>query len=390
MTVGAAFGVGGVAFALLIAKADPLPRASERLIRGAFICGGLGAIASIGLQGLDLHGAPLEQITNAGTWRSGLFATGFGFMAVTALLSFALAAIARRASREAVARSLAICALALVGVAFASTGHAATASPQLLTRPTVFLHAVAVVFWIGSLPPLAMLARTRGSALARPLQRFSDAIPFALVAVFASGLALAIVQLGSVEALWRTEYGLVLGVKLGLLLAILCLALANRVVFAPHVQADIDHTRRLARSIMAETVLALGVLGVVGLWRFTPPPRSASGSERTLEAASVWISEGDFSGRLTARPPKAGMVSVTIDQLQWRNSKFQPLALSFTLEKPSFGLGPFTKDATRAMNGEFSPAPFYLPMDGFWIVRVDVLVSDFQKVSATEIISLRP
>src|SRR6185312_7335356 len=36
-----------------------------------------------------------------------------------------------------------------------------------------------------------------------------------------------------------------------------------------------DKSRRLMRrTIIAELVLVVGILGVVGLWRFTPPPRA--------------------------------------------------------------------------------------------------------------------
>ena len=49
-------------------------------------------------------------------------------------------------------------ALAGVGLSLASSGHAASASPQWLTRPSMFLHGVGVAFWVGALAPLAAMA----------------------------------------------------------------------------------------------------------------------------------------------------------------------------------------------------------------------------------------
>ena len=52
-----------------------------------------------------------------------------------------------------VARGLSAVAMAGVGLSLAASGHAASAPPQWLTRPAVFLHGVAVAYWIGALCP---------------------------------------------------------------------------------------------------------------------------------------------------------------------------------------------------------------------------------------------
>ena len=64
-------------------------------------------------------------------------------------------------------------ALAGVGLSLAASGHAATASPQWLTRPALFLHGVAVAYWVGALAPLAAMAWRRSEPLAAVLKRFS-------------------------------------------------------------------------------------------------------------------------------------------------------------------------------------------------------------------------
>src|SRR5207302_586425 len=123
-------------------------------------------------------------------------------------------------------------ALAGAGVALAASGHAGTAQPSFVTRPSVFLHAIAVAFWIGSLLPLLVLVRTAPQGDVT-LKRFSSTIPFALVAPAASGVLLAVVQLDRLDALWTTNYGLVLSGKLALILALLALAAANRYRLVP-------------------------------------------------------------------------------------------------------------------------------------------------------------
>ena len=108
-----------------------------------------------------------------------------------------------------------LAALALVGVgtAFAVSGHAASAAPQLLTRPAVFLHGVSVAFWVGALIPLMAAMRDTENHV-EELQRFSRVIPGFVAVLVVSGLCLSVIQLGTFDALWTTDYGLVLLGKL--------------------------------------------------------------------------------------------------------------------------------------------------------------------------------
>ena len=66
--------------------------------------------------------------------------TAYGVTAVAALLSLAFAAAALRAKE--ISRVMAALALTGAGVAVAASGHAASAEPRWLMRPTVFAHVV--------------------------------------------------------------------------------------------------------------------------------------------------------------------------------------------------------------------------------------------------------
>src|SRR5262249_46192444 len=123
------------------------------------------------------------------------------------------------------------------GLALSLSGHASAAAPQLLNRPAVFLHAVCVAFWIGSLLPLYLAVRSErmrgphsiGAHFAgAQLARFSRAIPLVVVLLVASGLWLAFVQLDRIAALWSTSYGQLLACKLAGVAVLLALAATNR------------------------------------------------------------------------------------------------------------------------------------------------------------------
>lgn len=382
VAAGTAFGIGGVAFVLLLASGR-WPGRSRAVVVGFLSAGVLGAVASIGLQGLDLAGAGLARLDDPAIWRTGLSRTPQGTSAVLVVLAFAAAGFGVGTR----ARAAAIAALGLSSAAFAASGHAALASPRWLMQPSVFLHTTAMTLWLGALLPLAALARGGRDALDIPLQRFSELIPYGLAILFGSGLALALVQLGSLPALWQSAYGQVFLIKLGLLAAVLAFALLNRLLTPPALAGDPAARRRLVTSVTAETVLSFAVLGAVGLWRFTVPPRALPAP---MPDGMLSLAEGEFSARFRVRPPRAGKVRLLIEEVRHGPVRIDPKELIVTVEKPSFGLGPFRKIVARNGSGEFAPLDLFLPMDGIWIVRLDVLVDDYRQVSLRDMLTLDP
>ena len=151
----------------------------------------VAAPVAVGLQGADALGVPLEGLAQKSVWQAGL-ETSFGPTAIAAAFALFAGLFALQAPAPAAARGLSLFGLLAIGFALALSGHASAASPQWLTRPAVFVHAVAVAFWVGSLFPLA--AALRADAGTVVLAAFSRAIPWAVAALIVSGTALAVVQ----------------------------------------------------------------------------------------------------------------------------------------------------------------------------------------------------
>ncbi|MFI0848521.1 copper resistance CopC/CopD family protein [Mesorhizobium sp. IMUNJ 23232] len=389
LLVGLIVGVGGTAFFALISRSDPPPGA--RGVTGALLAGLLAAPALIGFQGLDALGAPFSDLVTADVWHAGLWATSYGRSTLLAAMAICVAYAAGQAgywSRLGI--WLASAATLLVGVAVASAGHASTAPPRYLTAPAVFLHAVTAVLWIGALLPLGAILVRGGAELPMVLRRFSRVIP-AIVAVLAlSGLMLAIVQVQTIPALWNTDYGRVLMAKLALVAALLLLAALNRFwLTTPVVAGDAGAARRLTRSVGAEIVVATAVIAVLGLWRFTPPPRAIAANPALFEVQQVRAEKDGISAVLSIHPSIAGPVRVEIGNLLLDGKPFEPISVSVDLDKPSYGIGPFTRDASKAGDGTYRADGFLLPLDGFWIVRVTVLVSDFRSVTLIDVFDVR-
>src|SRR4029450_10047652 len=147
-------GVGGAFFAAWIGQGP----GGSTVSRGALAVGLVSAVASLGLQGLDLLNLPLAGIVTSAPWASAIV-TSLGPSLLIAILVMAIAWFAWQSPSILISWVLTTLAIVGVGLSLAASGHAATASPQWVTRPSLFLHGVAVAYWIGALAPLAVMTR---------------------------------------------------------------------------------------------------------------------------------------------------------------------------------------------------------------------------------------
>jgi copper transport protein len=367
-------GIGGVFFGAWIAPA----RAASGAVVAALVVGLFGALASLGLQGLDVLGLPLRDILVLAPWKAA-FATSLGPSLLTAIAALAVGFFAERSTSVNVARVLSALAMAGVGVSLAVTGHAATAQPQWLTRPMVFLHGVGVAFWAGALTPLVAMAWRPADGLLAAVNRFSRAaVPVVGVLVLA-GLGLAIIQLESFRSLIETRYGLILSIKLALVVVLLCLAALNRFRLMPMLALDPPNTRPLVRSILVECAVVAAILAVVAGWRFTPPPRALAAAVQAPLALHMHIDKSMF--QVLVSPAGVGSDSFV---LQLMNGDASPLAAkeaTVILSLPERGIEPLERKATLDADGYWRLRDVPIPFPGRWHLRIDALVTDFEKVT---------
>jgi copper transport protein len=371
--LGLFIGIGGVFFIGWLAERSP-SRRIKRTIAGSL---GLALVAvpvSLGLQGIDALAAPLSGLWQPAIYRAG-FHTSYGntaLFAAVALIAGLVALVLR--SRMAV-RALSLFAVIGAGAALAASGHASAAQPQWLMRPSVFFHVAAIALWAGSLLPLFNLLSEAGGEPS--LRRFSRAIPLVVALLAATGVVLAVVQIGRWGALWDTAYGNVFLAKCVALIVLAALAIVNRYGLTRAVMRG-DTTARswLRRSVAAEIGLVLVIFGIAALWRFTPPPRALAHGE----PAFVHLHGERAMTDITVTPGHAGPVSVTIHVMR---EDFQPLdarEVTLRLSNKTAGLEPLVRKARRTEPGEWRADGISLLQSGIWTVELDILVSDFDRL----------
>jgi copper transport protein len=366
-------GAGGAFF---VAWIQPSAGRGPRAVSVSISAVALGALAlSVGLQGLDILAAAPSALASSETWISGVRGS-FGIAAGIAAAALMLGVLSLRA-RGTAAQAASAAALAGVGLALAATGHAANADPRLLTTLSVFLHGASLAFWIGALVPLGFALGGPRDAVTGALMRFSRWIPLAIAALLASGIVLAIVQLSRLDALWTTDYGRVLTAKIVLVGILLALALWNRLRLTPLVASAVQKRRWLQRSIAVELVLVVVILGIVGLWRFTPPPRALASADDDF---FTHLHTEKAMANVTISPGHAGPIAVTV---QLETADERPLAaaaVSVTLSNPDIGIEPAVTQARRMDDGRWR-ATMAAPVAGRWTLALGILISDFDKIS---------
>ena len=292
-------------FVLRFLIARVLPRGTDgsglRALSVAFVAAsviGLLAIAAY----LDASTAvdSLRSVFDVGALAPLFRVTAFGRGYVDMLLCFALFCLAGwtalyldRADRELrsvaelAAQAGALLAAGAVLIVPGTAGHAAQTSPAGLTLSADWLHLVSGSLWLGGLVGLLVLwfavpAGRRVGALSAVVPRFSNLALGAVAVLAISGTIEAIDHMPTLNALWKTGYGVAILVKVGILLAALVVVSGNLLRTAPALAAARTDPERasgaagLLRGLASgETALVAGAVFVAALLSSLAPPPPA-------------------------------------------------------------------------------------------------------------------
>jgi putative copper resistance protein D len=301
------FVAGSSAFVLLIARpafkksgmesldiAQRLNRFQLKLVFWALLTAFLTLLLGLLFQVAVISGRSPEQMT-LGDIGSVITGTQYGAVWITRLsllllsFLFAMSDDWGRGERRTSSWTNFLLACALL-VTLPWSGHAAAGEGMVLLIQLAAdaLHLVAAALWLGGLLPLALLLHwTGGAASALPIAqeatgRFS-LLGLACVSLLViTGFLNAWSLVGGFAALLGTAYGRLLLTKLGVMLLLIALAGFNRQSLKPKLlalssQASLREFQPLLgglkRNVVAEAVLGVLILVVVGWMAFTPPAR---------------------------------------------------------------------------------------------------------------------
>lgn len=391
--LGAALGAGLplVLLALPPGVAAPLP---GRRLRGlAAGASGVATAAALGLLallaarvGVDPAAAAFTANGTRVAWRAGLHGLAGLLLAGTLV------------TRDVRRRHALLGAGALAGagglLAASLGGHAAgLASGRILAFAADWLHQAAVAFWVaGVVVLLAGLTvdRPRERDVADLVARLSPAFVAAVAVIVLTGSYASWRHLGTPADLWTTGYGWALAAKILLLLPLVALGAYHRYRLLPRLRARAGGPTlpRLRRSVAAEVLLMVVVLGAAGaLTNVSPPSQAGAGlpapdagadagsgtAPEGLQGVVHAYNESGFQVRfaVTPQPVTVGAQNVTVEVDPPEEGFPGRADVVVNLKPPSdpYGEGE-TLDLTRWRNDTWSHEGPVFVESGEWRVLV--------------------
>jgi len=177
----------------------------------------------------------------------------------------------------------------------------------------------------------------------------------------------------------------VLSGKLAVVAILIAFAAANRYALVARFAATGSATagRPLATSIRIELALAFVILALVASWRFTPPPRALAASERVF----LHLHGERGMAEIDIEPERdRARTSVKLMDRQ-----LHPLAakeLTLVLANPAAGIEPMQRHGVSEGDGHWRIGDLRIPVAGRWKLRVEILISDFEKLVLDEEVDL--
>ncbi|MDE2484151.1 MAG: CopD family protein [candidate division NC10 bacterium] len=281
--IGLSMLIGTLAFRLLLVRSVVLPRQEfetverplRRLEAGSFVLVALASVGELILRTQMMSGGRLAELNV--TLPVVLLQTHFGAVWLVRLGFVGLLGLVWGLGRTTTPQSqraimLSLSAATVIALTTSLSGHAGDWGD--LTMPVLidWIHLVAVSIWIGGLFTFGFLFQrlaappgteeeARGLVtIGRPFSRMAAYCVFTLLV---AGLFNAWLQVGSLQPLVTTSYGLTLLVKVFLVGLVLALAAVNRYYFLPLLR-DPDGART---QLLVKTIGRLGGAWLVGAGR---------------------------------------------------------------------------------------------------------------------------
>jgi copper transport protein len=343
---------------------------------------GLAALAGVtALAGIVLHGATLADELGFGDatfWQVAL-ATPQAASAGATLLGLALAfgLAPRLAARSG--RAAAILGAAVALGAAGATGHSAAAG--WMWSAVAAVHVVAAGFWFGSLPPLLTALRAASLAdAAALLQRFSRvAVPGVVLLALAGG-ALALQRMHGLADLLVTDYGGLVLLKIAGAALLIAIAALNKFALTPALgRCAPGAARRLRLAIGAELMLMAGVVAIAATLAHTDPHSGHSPLAGAPAAGlTLRLEVGERIAAVALHPAKPGRNTLTVAFAKRDGTKLMPLEATLELALPGQIEG-FSIKLSRLGDGKFAGDIAELAVPGRWQMRIDALITDFEK-----------
>jgi copper transport protein len=284
----------------------------------------------------------------------------------------------------------------------ALSGHASVQSPTGVFFPVDTVHVLAASVWVGGIACLLLVlpaatrrlgAPQRSRLLAATLARFSPLALACVIAIAATGVVQAYIDVRSFEGLFHSTYGALVIVKVVLLATLIGLGWINRERVLPALQRIVGAggspgaagvlARRTMRGELAAMLVVFGV--TAALVSYAPPIDAASGP------FSINTTLGQAELELTVEPARVGLNTVHMYLIDAKTgAQFTATKeLTVTAKLPAKGIGPLPLQSNLAGPGHYVLSSADLSPGGTWQLHILDRVSEFEEYEKTVSVPIR-
>ncbi|NUT34551.1 MAG: copper resistance protein CopC/CopD [Hamadaea sp.] len=403
----------GAALVMLLLWPARLPRTgARRLLNIGFGLLVGSTLAQFVLQAPYVNGTSLTQTTAEDLL--GVFDSQFGAVLLARLGVLAVAAIVLAAALKRVYShgEAATSDLVVLGVLFALgaatwplAGHAAASPVPAVTVVVDAIHLGAMALWLGGLAVLGLVLLRPGQAddreLGAILPVWSRWATLAVSSVLLAGVVQALIEIGSLEALYKTTYGRLILVKVALVGVILLFAYVARrwvhrsaedAVFAAAEPAQPSGVARhsgaspVRRAVLLELAVAAVILGVTAALTQTTPARVAVAEPSAVQPVQTYFTTSVkgtlYTLQVDVDPAKAGQNVVHLYAYAPDGKPVVVVEWTATAALPSAGIEPITVPLLP-LTDNHSSGSVNLPAAGQWEFRFTLRLTDVDQETVT-------
>jgi putative copper resistance protein D len=324
--------IGGIAFLVLLARplADEVADGLLLLQRSTRLAG-WSAIALAVATAADVALATAMLIGTADL----SFGDALGAQSVLAdlvVLAAALlvAGLCLGAPRRTPTAALAALAVVVLAAQTATSHAVARVEDRAPLALAGFLHQAAAAVWIGGIPYLVLaLAMMRdGVSIGRVGKRFSTMSVGSVGVLVAAGFVMSLAYIGSLEALYGTAYGVMVGTKVALLGFLLFLGGMNYLLVDRVLDDPRTPTKRFRRFAEVEVGIGITVFFAAASLTSLPPASDLTQDRATLQ---------EIAERLAPQWPRLESpdhASLAIPELQAKLDAENAAAAARTANRP--------------------------------------------------------
>ncbi|TQL75810.1 copper transport protein [Stackebrandtia endophytica] len=357
---------------------------------------GLGLLAATAALGLYLHvpytaGSSLFGFTGPDV--AMVVESRFGIAAMLRLLIVAAAIpvvkwLSRAADGPATRLVPAVLAVALA-VTWPMSGHATTSPAPPLTMVSDTVHVLAMGMWLGGLVTLAvyLVRRSHTRGVRELLPEWSRWATWLVAALAVAGLAQALIEVGSVDALLETRYGQLVIAKIVLFGVVLLAAFfARRAVL----RSDGSLLSLIRRVIGVELAVGVILLGVSAVLVQTVPASVAvndAGDQVQADRYSVELTDKLFTLRFELEPAAIGDNTAHLYLYTPQGEPLEAVEWSASYGQPDSGIAP-VGIGLALLSPNHVQADVALPSAGNWEFTFTIRISELERSTVSTVVTV--